>query len=272
MRLVKKGATSQSIYFEVLDSTSTTGGRKTGLAYNTSSLTAYYVRNGGSATAITLATLAAANSAWSSGGFKEVDATNMPGLYRLDVPDAALASGAESVVITIKGATGMVQVSYDVQLVAIDPQDSVRAGLTALPNAAAEAAGGLYTRGTGAGQINQDANGRIDVSLKAILGTTLTETAGQIAAAFKQFFDISSPSGTANSLTSNRSEPGQGAPAASTSALAKIDYLYKAWRNRKTQTSSAYKLYADDATTVDQKAAVSDDATTTDVGEIASGP
>ncbi|TPL40689.1 hypothetical protein [Mesorhizobium sp. B2-4-6] len=116
MRTIKKGAASQSLYFEVLDSASTTGGRKTGLAYDTASLTAYYSRNGASATAITLATLAAANSSWSSGGFKEVDATNMPGLYRLDVPDAAFASGTESVVVTIRGAAGMVQASYDVQL------------------------------------------------------------------------------------------------------------------------------------------------------------
>jgi hypothetical protein len=116
-RTIKKGATSQSLYFDVFDSTSSTGGRKTGLAYNTSSLIAYYCRNGGSATAITLATLAAANSSWSSGGFKEVDATNMPGLYRLDVPDAAFASGAESVVVAIAGATGMVLSAENVQLI-----------------------------------------------------------------------------------------------------------------------------------------------------------
>lgn len=145
MRLIKKGATSQSIYVVALDSTSTTGGRKTGLAFNTSSLTGYYVRNGASATAITLATLAAANSAWSSGGFKEVDATNMPGIYRLDVPDAAVASGAESVVVTLKGATGMVQIDDETQLVAVDFQDAVRLGITALPNAAAAANGGLPT-------------------------------------------------------------------------------------------------------------------------------
>lgn len=117
MRTIKKGATSQSVYVEILDSTSTTGGRKTGLAFDTAGLTAYYVRNQGSATAITLATLAAANSAWSSGGFKEVDATNMPGVYRLDVPDAALASGADDVSITLKGATGMAQVSLNLPLV-----------------------------------------------------------------------------------------------------------------------------------------------------------
>lgn len=49
--------------------------------------------------------------------------------------------------------------------VAYDPYDGIRLGLTALPNAAAQAAGGLYTRGTGAGQINQDADGRIDANL-----------------------------------------------------------------------------------------------------------
>lgn len=86
------------------------------------------------------------------------------------------------------------------EVVAVDPQDAVRLGLSALPNAAAEAAGGLYTRGTGAGQINQDANGRIDANLKAILGTVLTETSGQIAAAFKKFFDKASPTGTINSI------------------------------------------------------------------------
>ena len=46
----------------------------------------------------------------------------------------------------------------------IDLSDAVRLGLTALPNAAAEAAGGLYTRGSGAGQINQAANGMIDTN------------------------------------------------------------------------------------------------------------
>lgn len=72
--------------------------------------------------------------------------------------------------------------------------------------------------------------------------------------------------------TDTYAEPGQAAPAATLSLSAKINYLFKAWRNKKTQTSSTYSLFADDATTVDQKATVSDDGTTTTVGEIASGP
>jgi hypothetical protein len=138
MRIFRKGATSQTVYVEILDSTSTTGGRKTGLVFNTSSLTAYYTRNGAAAVAITLVTLAAANSAWTSGGFKEVDAANAPGLYRLDIPDAAIASGAESVVVTLRGATGMVQVSLDAQLTAIDLQDT-----TQIPTSIMDLAGGV---------------------------------------------------------------------------------------------------------------------------------
>jgi hypothetical protein len=67
-------------------------------------------------------------------------------------------------------------------------------------------------------------------------------------------------------------EPGQEAPPATTTLVKKIGYLYKAFRNRITQTSTTLKLFADDATTVDQKATVSDDATTYDRGEIATGP
>jgi hypothetical protein len=72
--------------------------------------------------------------------------------------------------------------------------------------------------------------------------------------------------------TDTYAEPGQGAPAATASLAAKINYLYKAWRNKKTQTSTTWSLFADDAATVDQKSTVSDDATTATVGEIATGP
>lgn len=57
-------------------------------------------------------------------------------------------------------------------VVAFDAQDSVRLGLTALPNAAAEASGGLVTRGTSTGQIS--------VSSGAVLVQSGTST-GQIS-------------------------------------------------------------------------------------------
>lgn len=50
--------------------------------------------------------------------------------------------------------TGADPVDVVYAIVGYDPQDGVRLGLTSLPNAAAEASGGLLTRGTGAGQIS----------------------------------------------------------------------------------------------------------------------
>ena len=67
-------------------------------------------------------------------------------------------------------------------------------------------------------------------------------------------------------------EPAQGTPAATATLAAKLNYLYKAWRNKKTQTSTTFNLFNDDAATVDHKSTVSDDGTTATVGEIATGP
>jgi hypothetical protein len=44
--------------------------------------------------------------AWTAGGFAEVDPVYMPGLYRLDLPNEAVASGADDVTVVIRGATG----------------------------------------------------------------------------------------------------------------------------------------------------------------------
>jgi hypothetical protein len=140
--LIPKGKTSKSVDVFIQDSSQTDGRGLTGLVFNTSSLAAYYHRPGSAATAITLATLASATAAWSSGGFIAVDGTNMPGLYRLDIPDAVLASGVDEAVVMLRGAANMVPVVIEIQLTSMNVNDAVRAGLTALPNANAEAVGG----------------------------------------------------------------------------------------------------------------------------------
>lgn len=71
--------------------------------------------------------------------------------------------------------------------------------------------------------------------------------------------------------TDTFAEPGQGAPGATITLAAKIGYMYKAWRNKVTQTATTYTLFADNTTTTDQKATVSDDATTFTKGEIGTG-
>ena len=73
-------------------------------------------------------------------------------------------------------------------------------------------------------------------------------------------------------LDDARAEPGQGAPPVNPDVVTKIDYLYKAWRNKVEQTATTMSVYNDAGTVVDQKATVSDDATTATKGEIVTGP
>lgn len=66
--------------------------------------------------------------------------------------------------------------------------------------------------------------------------------------------------------------PGQEAPAATNTIKNWMAYLFKAFRNKLTVDATTIKLFADDGTTVDQKATVSDDGTTYLRGELGSGP
>jgi hypothetical protein len=128
------GLTSQSIDVMIYDSSSTTGAGLSGLVYNSSGLKAYYrIGATGTSTAITLATQTA-TGAWSSGGFVEIDATNMKGVYRLDVPNAVAATAA-MVSIYLYGATNMMAVAQRVDCRAVPVDLKLVAGQTA--NAAA---------------------------------------------------------------------------------------------------------------------------------------
>lgn len=127
---LKKAATDVTVYLFAQDSSKTTGEGLTGLAYNTGSLVAYYVRPLGSATQITLATQTV-TGAHSDGGFKEIDATNMPGVYRLDLPDAVCATGVPSALVMLKGATNLAPVLLEIQLTDFDLNTAFTAALVA---------------------------------------------------------------------------------------------------------------------------------------------
>jgi hypothetical protein len=174
----KRGQTSVVLRVKLFDSSVSTGAGKTGLSSSSSGLIiATAADNEASATAYTqagstiesittLGTYAAPTA--TKCRFKEFDATNHPGVYEIQFADARFAvSSAKSLFVSISGVTNLAQMDLEIPLLDFDPYDVVRGGFTALPNAAAEASGGLYTRGTGAGQIRQDANGRIDTNVKA---------------------------------------------------------------------------------------------------------
>ncbi len=132
-------------------------------------ITLQYVRTRAAAVTQQASDLGAANAAHTDwGGFHVGN-----GVWRFDLPDAAVATGVPEVIFTAVHPD-VISESLEIPLVAYNPLDSVRLGLTALPNAGAEAAGGLYTRGVGAGQINQDANGRIDTHPVALADNVIT--------------------------------------------------------------------------------------------------
>lgn len=129
------GSTSKLVDIFAQNSSVATGAGLTGLAFGTSGLTAYYYREGASSSvAITLATMTLGT--WATGGFIVVDGTNMLGVYQLGIPNAALASGAKSVIIVLQGAANLAPVVLEIELTAVDNQDAVRYGLSSLPNGA----------------------------------------------------------------------------------------------------------------------------------------
>lgn len=138
MRSIKKGSADQSVVIRIIDATD--GTPETGVAYNTSGIDLWYRREGATKTSITEASLSALNDAHTDGGILHIG----DGYYRLDLPDAAVASGANGVVVG-GTVTGMIVIGCYVHLLDYDPQDATRLGLAALPNAAANSTGGLAT-------------------------------------------------------------------------------------------------------------------------------
>jgi hypothetical protein len=131
----------------------------TGLTFSTSGLAAYYVRNQSAPVAITLVTQTP-TGAWASGGFAEISSSLVPGVYRLDVPNAAFAAGASDVTIVVRGASGTNGAVLTVTLSS--------GGLTAAQTAAAvlDAVGSSYVTAGSIGYSIQNNN------VTAIVGST----------------------------------------------------------------------------------------------------
>lgn len=114
MRQIVKGSTTISVDIYIIDSTD--GTPETGVVFNTSGIDLEYRRDGEVAVNITEADLTtpALTDAWADGGFLHIG----HGLYRLDVPDAAFATGAGESTVSIQGTvTGMIVLPQTIQLI-----------------------------------------------------------------------------------------------------------------------------------------------------------
>jgi hypothetical protein len=170
----KLNQTSIVLRVKILDSSVGTGAGKTGLTSasagmiigtivdNESTSTAYTVAGSTIESIATLGTYAAPTA--TKCRFKEVDATNHKGIYELQIADDRFGvASAKSLLVSISGAANAADCDVVIPLRGLDPYDGVRGGMTAIPNAAAGANGGLPLG---------DANARVDVS--KVAGTTQT--------------------------------------------------------------------------------------------------
>jgi hypothetical protein len=123
---VKVGSESNCFDVFISNDTATDGSGLTGLAHNSGSLSCYFHRSdASSATQITLADMTLGT--FTSGGFKEVSAANMPGWYQLCPPNTAFASG-KNVNIQCKGAADMAPMNLRIVLLDALPVVSCSGG------------------------------------------------------------------------------------------------------------------------------------------------
>lgn len=172
LAILPSNSTSQQLQVRAV--VQSTGAPDTALAYNTSGLSCNYRRPGGTSTSITLATQTV-SGAYSSGGFVHI----ANGWYRLDIPDAAIASGVDSVLVTC-AATGDTFVDGRVEL---SPSvNTVQLAGTAQTGRDIGASV-LLSPGTGTGQVSLT-SGAVTagtVSSGAISEASFATTAGSFA-------------------------------------------------------------------------------------------
>jgi hypothetical protein len=139
---IAPGSTSQSIEIYL---------GATGLTASTSGLFAYYNRTRTADVQIPLVARTIAQ-AWIAGGFAEVNASTMPGVYRLDIPNEALSVGADDVTIVVRGASGTNGAVMSIKLSS--------GGLTSAQTAAAilDAVGSSYATAGSIGYAIQNSN------------------------------------------------------------------------------------------------------------------
>jgi len=177
---VKRGATSVMLRVFIQQNNVTTGVGLTGLTSSSTNLNIAMLRELSSTSEVysgadlqTIATIGtyAAPTASTNIRFGPVDATNMPGVYELQFHNSAnqgFGSGDASRYVTLyifeitTTSLNLAPLVAEIELVAVDHQDTVRLGLTALPNAAADAAGGLPISDAG----GLDLDGRLDALAK----------------------------------------------------------------------------------------------------------
>lgn len=179
VRRIKAGSADVSITLRIVDSTD--GTPETGVVFNSSGIDLWYRREGAASVDITEVTLAALTTAHTDGGFLHIN----DGSYRLDLPDAACASGVAGVQIG-GTVTGMVVLAPYIELPVNTEEDVyTRLGAPAGASVSADVAA-VKTQTAAIETDTQDiqsrlpaalVSGRMDASVGAMAANVMTAAA-----------------------------------------------------------------------------------------------
>ena len=110
--------------------------------------------------------------------FKEVDATNHPGIYEIHLEDSRFAiSNAKSLIVSIKTTSACLQTNVQITLADVNPFAGTNFGLSALPTSAPATNGGLFLSGS-SGKLPSGAIGTDAFATGSILASSFSPTAG----------------------------------------------------------------------------------------------
>ena len=126
---LKRGSTAKILLVYALDAADMRSG-KTNLSPQTPDSSAAYIREG-EAQIARIPIIEGKVGEYRAGSFVEVDSKLLPGVYQFGVPDEMLAPGAETVTLMLKFPGAVIE-PISIHLVAYDPQDADRLGMTAL--------------------------------------------------------------------------------------------------------------------------------------------
>jgi hypothetical protein len=127
--VLKKGTTSKILLVYALDAAEMRSG-KSGLSSRTQESSAAYIREG-EAQVRRIALVEGRLGEHRAGSFVEIDSKLLPGVYQFGVPDEMLAAGAETVTLMFNFPGAIIE-PISIHLVAYDPQDADRLGMSAL--------------------------------------------------------------------------------------------------------------------------------------------
>lgn len=169
----KKGTTSRSEYFNLVDKTA--GTAKTGITIT--QLLIGYVREGQGPVTTVASALPNTSAAYSANGAIEIDATNLPGLYRADIPDAAYSSttGVDGVIVSLTAATTTLSVAP--AFLAIDLELNTSSDTYSLVNAGVKALTVVGNVGGAVGSVI----GNVGGSVASVVGNVGGNVSGSVA-------------------------------------------------------------------------------------------